>query len=70
MAKRRASKEVRKIDKIAREHGFQLVRQNKHLVYKHPRANRPFVVSKSSSDVRSFKNNLSELKKLLREMEA
>lgn len=69
MAKGRTNKEVRKLDRLARENGFTLVRSGKHLVYRHPQINEQLVIAKSASDRRATQNNLSRMKRLLRTLD-
>lgn len=70
MAKHHTPKDVRKLDRLARANGFQLIRQGKHLVYRHPQIEEQLVIAKSASDGRAHKNNLARLKRLLRTLEA
>lgn len=70
MAKQRTPKEVRKLDRLARQNGFVLIRSGKHLVYRHPDIDEQLVIAKSASDSRAHKNNLSRLRRLLRTLEA
>lgn len=65
----RTPKEVRSLDKLARKNGFVLVRQGRHMVYRHPQISKQLVISKSASDNRAHKNNLARLKRMLRELQ-
>lgn len=69
MAKTHTPKQVRKLDKMARENGFVLVRQGRHMVYRHPSIAEQLVISKSASDSRAHKNNMARLKRMLREIQ-
>lgn len=51
------------LDRIFRQHGFDLVRQKKHRVYKHPDG-RTFVTSSTPSDWRTEKNVLGDFSNL------
>lgn len=54
----------KQLETMLEEHGFELVRQNTHLVYKNPEG-KVFVTSKTPSDFRAALNNVSYLKKVL-----
>ena len=53
-----------KLDKLLREHRFQLVRQDKHKIYREP-GGRIFVTSSTPSDYRWAGNALTELKRVI-----
>lgn len=52
------------LDRIIRQHGFDLVRQKKHKVYRHPDG-RTFVASNTPSDWRSTLNELHDFANLV-----
>ncbi len=52
------------IKKLAEQHGFVLVRQRKHFVFKHP-SGAIFTCGKSCSDRRAIRNAERDLRKLL-----
>ena len=49
---------------LIKSHGYEMVRQKKHFVFKHTTTGQLFVCSKSSSDYRSLRNIERDLKKL------
>jgi predicted RNA binding protein YcfA (HicA-like mRNA interferase family) len=49
-----------------RAHGFQLIRQHKHLVFRHTASGRNFVTSKTPSDRFAENNVRAELRRFLR----
>jgi hypothetical protein len=67
MAKRK-NKQLRALEESAMQHGFVLVRSNKHLVYRHPALKEQLVVAHSASDRRAHQNNVSRLKRLVRQL--
>ena len=69
MAKSHTPKDVRKLDRLARQNGFILVRQGRHLVYRHPKIREQLAIAKSASDNRACKNNMARLKRLMRTLE-
>lgn len=49
---------------LIRSYGYELVRQNKHFVFKHKTTGKIFVCAKTSSDYRVLRNIERDLKKL------
>lgn len=57
---------AKEFHRLAEAHGFELVRQNKHLIYKR-KGCPPLVVSSTPSDGRALKNNIARMRRMLRE---
>ena len=55
---------AKRIIKLAKSYGFTLVRQKRHLIFKHP-SGKIITTSKSSSDKRALKNIESTIKNLI-----
>jgi predicted RNA binding protein YcfA (HicA-like mRNA interferase family) len=55
----------RTLKKLLRDSGFVLLRQNLHMVWRHP-SGRNFITAKTPSDRRDEKNVRSELRRFLR----
>src|SRR5205809_1048134 len=54
----------KQVDALLREHGFRLVRQTKHHVWRNPQG-KVFVTPSTPSDWRAWRNRLTDLKKVI-----
>lgn len=52
------------IFKLIRSHGYELIRERKHFVFKHSQTGHTLVCSRTASDHRALKNIERDLKKL------
>jgi predicted RNA binding protein YcfA (HicA-like mRNA interferase family) len=55
----------KEILKLAKRYGYALVRQTKHLIFKHPTGS-VLVTSKSTTDYRALRNTEREIRKQLK----
>jgi predicted RNA binding protein YcfA (HicA-like mRNA interferase family) len=51
------------VEQVLKTNGFQLLRNKSHNVYIHAECNQRLVTAKTSSDIRSIKNVIREIKK-------
>ena len=51
------------VEQVLKTNGFQLLRNKSHNVYTHAECKQRLVTAKTSSDIRSIKNVIREIKK-------
>lgn len=67
---RPTNKAAREFSKLAKQHGFKLVRHGKHMVFQHEKTRQQLVISGSPSDHRAVKNNLARMRRMSRDVQA
>lgn len=65
MAKKDVPQKAKPLVEAASRHGFVLVRQNKHLIFKHP-SGAMLVTSATVGDRRAIQNMEKDIRKLLK----
>jgi|TARA_S200002703_G_scaffold5578_1_gene6379 predicted RNA binding protein YcfA (HicA-like mRNA interferase family) len=51
------------IENLLKINGFKLARNKNHRIYKHIKCDKIFVTAKTTSDIRSIKNVIKQIKK-------